>query len=1018
MSSNYSRPKSRTGSNDNTSEVSDSDRASSIIDPDELVKKPTNRAVHQLQTDDSAALNFLARRGSEAEASTDAEGEFLTDSEEAMANAERELAADAEWKRIQQNTFTRWANEHLRQANKRIEDLRTDFSDGLKLIALLEVLSGKRLPRHNKKPNFRSQKLENVSIALKFLEQEDVTLVNIDSTHIVDCKLKLILGLIWTLILHYAISMPMWEGPPLGGGGPVPEKTPKQRLLNWIQDKVPDLPVTGFTNKDWQDGKAVGALVDAVAPGLCPDWEDWDPNKPVDNAREAMDLADKWLNVPKLLTPEELVNPKIDEQSMMTYLSQFPNAKAKPGAPLRKKTNLGKVRAYGPGIEPRGLVAKAPAKFTVETFGAGDGEVTTEVTGPGGKQIPSESIANNDRKKSFACKYFPEEEGDFLVTVFFNNREIPKSPFKVNVDGFAGDAGKVSASGPGLEAEGVIVNKPTYFHVHAVGAGKGRPEVIVIDPHGRKDSVPVKVSETEEPEVYKCDYIAPNVGLHSVNVFFAGNPIQKSPFGVKVSPSSIPGKVWTSGKGLQPNGIRANETVDFQVHTELAGDGDVVVKILGPGGLPVRATSKKIDDDTMEYTYTPVKPGRHIVMVTFANQEIPRSPFEVNISPFKRSSIKAYGPGLKGGIVDLPAKFTVDTCGEAGALGFSIKGPSQAQINCSDNGDGSADVDYIPTAVGEYAVHILCDDEDIPGSPFMAQIIPQTDYFPDNVRAFGPGLENGVNPKETTHFTVDITDAGDAPLDIVIVDDLGEFEPKIKKKSDGVFDCTYKPRKDQHKQTVMIEFGGVAVPGSPFRVQNDNPNDPSLVKVYGEGVEKGKVRARKPTEFTIDCTESGPGDLQVSIESKSKKSVPISISAGEIDGTFNVTYEPLEQGTQTISITLDGKEVPQSPIKLDVKPAIDLGKIRLNDFETEVFVDCTNEFDVDTSGLNAGKEPNDRVTCDIMGPNGEPVECYLTREDPEAPFHVSNDSFAVFSCFQNAACRFCVAQVIFAIGVK
>lgn len=33
-----------------------------------------------------------------------------------------------------------------------------------------------------------------------------------DSTDIVDSKLKLILGLIWTLILHYSISMPMWEG--------------------------------------------------------------------------------------------------------------------------------------------------------------------------------------------------------------------------------------------------------------------------------------------------------------------------------------------------------------------------------------------------------------------------------------------------------------------------------------------------------------------------------------------------------------------------------------------------------------------------------------------------------------------------------------------------------------------------------------------------------------------------------------------------------------------------------------
>ncbi len=43
-----------------------------------------------------------------------------------------------------------------------------------------------------------------------------------------------------------------------------------------------------------------------------------------------MDLADSWLGVPKLLTPEEIVNPNVDEMSMMTYLSQFPNAKVTP----------------------------------------------------------------------------------------------------------------------------------------------------------------------------------------------------------------------------------------------------------------------------------------------------------------------------------------------------------------------------------------------------------------------------------------------------------------------------------------------------------------------------------------------------------------------------------------------------------------------------------------------------------------------------------------------------------------
>ena len=89
-------------------------------------------------------------------------------------------SADAEWKKIQQNTFTRWCNEHLKCVNKYIYNLETDLCDGLKLIGLLQVLSHKKLPRYNKKPTFQSQKMENVSIALKFIrERENIRFVNV-----------------------------------------------------------------------------------------------------------------------------------------------------------------------------------------------------------------------------------------------------------------------------------------------------------------------------------------------------------------------------------------------------------------------------------------------------------------------------------------------------------------------------------------------------------------------------------------------------------------------------------------------------------------------------------------------------------------------------------------------------------------------------------------------------------------------------------------------------------------------
>lgn len=57
--------------------------------------------------------------------------------------------------------------------------------------------------------------------------------------------------------------MPMWADEDDGAK----DLTPKQRLLRWIQNKIPDLPINNFTS-DWNDGRAVGALVDAVAPGM------------------------------------------------------------------------------------------------------------------------------------------------------------------------------------------------------------------------------------------------------------------------------------------------------------------------------------------------------------------------------------------------------------------------------------------------------------------------------------------------------------------------------------------------------------------------------------------------------------------------------------------------------------------------------------------------------------------------------------------------------------------------------
>jgi cortexillin 1/2 len=55
----------------------------------------------------------------------------------------------------------------------KIENIQTDLSDGVRLIKFLELLSNKKVQvKYDENPSSRIQKIQNLHIALKFLEKE------------------------------------------------------------------------------------------------------------------------------------------------------------------------------------------------------------------------------------------------------------------------------------------------------------------------------------------------------------------------------------------------------------------------------------------------------------------------------------------------------------------------------------------------------------------------------------------------------------------------------------------------------------------------------------------------------------------------------------------------------------------------------------------------------------------------------------------------------------------------------
>ena len=97
-----------------------------------------------------------------------------------MSEHDPTASKNAEWKEIQKRTFTRWCNEHLKVKKEAIHDLKTDFCDGIKLIELLNILTGKMVGKCIKRFLSKSRKLNNARVALDFIRNEtDIKLANI-----------------------------------------------------------------------------------------------------------------------------------------------------------------------------------------------------------------------------------------------------------------------------------------------------------------------------------------------------------------------------------------------------------------------------------------------------------------------------------------------------------------------------------------------------------------------------------------------------------------------------------------------------------------------------------------------------------------------------------------------------------------------------------------------------------------------------------------------------------------------
>jgi filamin len=730
---------------------------------------------------------------------------------------EEEKPRDRTWIDVQKKTFTRWSNNFLKYRKMYIQDLTTDLASGLILINLLEIISAKDIgSKYNKNPKMRPQQLENVGLSLKFIANQHIKLVGIGPEDIVDGNLKLILGLIWTLILRFQIQRGGFEG--------------KAELLEWVRKQVaPYGEKPNNFNLDWKNGRVLAALTDSLKPGVFTQ-DTWTGN-PLPDLEKAQNIAEAEYSIPKLLDAID-IHECPDELAMMTYISYFRDwfmDDWKRREAEREAERLRKMRtadpsqcyAHGPGVQ--GGTTNNPAPFTIQAvnyFGdplpTGGDQFVIQLDGPQSLQVSCQDHNNG----TYSCSYTPTLVGTFNLQITLRGDKIKGSPYHPVITG--PNSKNSYAQGPGVE--GARINKPAPFQViskdqngNQVPTGGDPFSVKVTGPGGQPLICQFQDNHSGS---YDAVYTPTQPGRHTVEVLLNGEHVKGSPYHPLMENANA-GKSYADGPGLVEG--KTKKPCHFTIHS-VDGDGNPVksggdpfqVSITGPEQVHPQFTDN--NDGTYSVVYTVESPGDYNINVTLHDQPIKDSPFHPHIKwSVDPNQSYAEGEGIEELWDNKPTGFTihaVDYDGNPrkdGGDPFVVKISSpneEIHPKVVDNGDGTYSVTYAAQKTGPVTIEVTLDDQPIKNAPFHLECKSGTDHTTTGFSHFSFTIQTRDKHGNNKTF------GGD---DFVVQPNQANVNVETRDNGDGSYTASFN-LSQKGNYTFKVSFNGHELAASPLHV--------------------------------------------------------------------------------------------------------------------------------------------------------------------------------------------------------
>lgn len=522
------------------------------------------------------------------------------------------------------------------------------------------------------------------------------------------------------------------------------------------------------------------------------------------------------------------------------------------------------------------------------------------------REIHKPRIEDN-KDGTVTVRYQPTEEGLHKLDVLYNGKPIKGSPFEFYVTSVG--SGKITAYGPGLTHG--IVDELAHFTIVTKEAGGGGLSLGIEGP----SKAEIKCVDNNDGTC-SVSYLPTAPGDYQISIKFAGRQIDGGPFTAKILGEGRPKAQMSLGANEMSLGVSETDISNLRA------------EIVDPINRRKQCSLKSLPNGHLGISFKPEMVGEHEVHVykrhpDGSEKPIANSPFKIYVGESDlsdASKVKVYGRGLIEGMANELNEFTINTK-EAGygGLSLSVEGPSKADIECTDNDDGTIGVTYRPTEPGKYIVNVKFADKHVPGSPFLVTIggevsgqqmecITRQRELADVTHV---GSECELSLKIPATNLTDMTAYVESPSGVVERCNIVELAP-----------CHYSIKfvpTEMGIHTVFVRNRGVHIPGSPFQFTVGPITDGGShkVKASGRGLERGICGERN--EFNVYTREAGAGGLSIAVEGPSKAEIDFE---DKKDGSSVVSYVAQEPGEYLCSIKFNDQHIPESPFKIQLAPGV------------------------------------------------------------------------------------------------